>query len=300
MIKKIGLGALVLLVAALLWYLFLKPGDYTVNFKIKTNTGTAMQSLKSWSSSLDSTRIVSQEGLEQLTQEIKKGDSLYRLQWYFKPQQDSILQVSVDVTDTNNSLDNRLAVPFGTTVVAQNAEEMVAAFGEALYDHLQHIKITIEGEATTPATYYAYVPEQGIQIEKALGMMANYTLLSDVLIQNQVELNGPPFVEITSWNIYNDSISYRFAFPVKRSDRLPDHPIIKYDRMNAKKSLKAVYNGNYITSDRAWYALLEYAKEQGIKVDARPIEIFYNNPNMGGNELNWKAEIFMPIATEED
>jgi len=59
--------------------------------------------------------------------------------------------------------------------------------------------------------------------------------------------------------------------------------------------LKAIYNGNYITSDRAWYALLDYAAKNGIAVTGLPIEIFNNNPNMGTNELEWETEIFMPL-----
>ena len=65
------------------------------------------------------------------------------------------------------------------------------------------------------------------------------------------------------------------------------------------KALKATYNGNYITSDRAWYALLEHAERNAIKVSETPIEVFYNNPNFGGDELQWNAEIFMPLIDQE-
>ena len=125
--------------------------------------------------------------------------------------------------------------------------------------------------------------------------MQNYSLLSNVLIQNKVQLNGPPFVEVTEWNVQNDSIKYDFCFPIIRSERLPEHEIVKYKRVFAKKALKATYNGNYITSDRAWYVLLEKAKAMGKEIEMRPIEYFYNNPNMGGNELEWKAEVYMPL-----
>ena len=64
----------------------------------------------------------------------------------------------------------------------------------------------------------------------------------------------------------------------------------------AKKALMAIYNGNYITSDRAWYALLDYAEKNEIPITGLPLEIFYNNPNMGADEKNWKAEVFMPFA----
>jgi len=61
------------------------------------------------------------------------------------------------------------------------------------------------------------------------------------------------------------------------------------------KVIKATYNGNYITSDRAWYSLLQYAKNNNLEVSQHLLEIFYSNPNMGGDELDWKAEIFLPI-----
>jgi len=40
---------------------------------------------------------------------------------------------------------------------------------------------------------------------------------------------------------------------------------------------------------------MDYAEKNNLEVTGHPLEFFYNNPNMGGNELNWKAEIFMPL-----
>jgi len=41
--------------------------------------------------------------------------------------------------------------------------------------------------------------------------------------------------------------------------------------------------------------LLDYAENHDIVVDKKPLEVFYSNPNFGGDELQWEAEIFMPI-----
>jgi len=41
--------------------------------------------------------------------------------------------------------------------------------------------------------------------------------------------------------------------------------------------------------------MLNYAKKHDLKTIGEPIEFFYNNPNFGGNELEWKAEIFLPV-----
>ena len=64
--------------------------------------------------------------------------------------------------------------------------------------------------------------------------------------------------------------------------------------------MKAEFNGNYIFSDRAWYELRDYAEKKGLKVTDKPLEIFFNNPNMGGDELQWKADIYMPLAEDDD
>ena len=107
-------------------------------------------------------------------------------------------------------------------------------------------------------------------------------------------------IEVVNWNKENDSLEYNFSYPIIRSERLPMNTDIKYKRIFAKKALKAVYNGNYITSDRAWYRLIDYAKSNNIAVDSKPIEVFFNNPNLGGNELAWKAEIYLPLKEENN
>ena len=50
-----------------------------------------------------------------------------------------------------------------------------------------------------------------------------------------------------------------------------------------------------MTSDRAWYAIKNYAKNNAIEVLDTPIEVFLNNPNMGGNELDWTTHVYLPI-----
>ena len=37
------------------------------------------------------------------------------------------------------------------------------------------------------------------------------------------------------------------------------------------------------------------AENNNIKIDKKPLEVFYSNPNFGGDVLKWKAEIYMPI-----
>ncbi len=294
MAKKLlwlGLGALLL--AALL-YFFLLPSDYTVTFKANALPGTINQTIKAWNYEAKG-EIVDQEGLNFVEQRFTFGDSLHRYRWKIDQLTDTSSQVTLQIKDLEHSLKHRLQKPFQETEFQKRSAQTAQAFFDYLNDHIDLFKVKIDGITEIPSTYCAYVPLEGKQFDKARGMMDYYTLLSNVLYNNQVELNGTPLVEITEWDMENDSISYNFCFPIIRSDKLPLHPQIKYKRLFAKKAVKATYNGNYITSDRAWYALVNYAETNDLEYDLTPIEFFFNNPNAGGNELEWRADIYLPL-----
>ncbi len=104
-----------------------------------------------------------------------------------------------------------------------------------------------------------------------------------------------PIIIIDDWNLEKNTLNYKFGFQIKRKDSLPIDSLIKFGRTKSKKALKAIYNGNYIGSDKAWFALYEYANRHHIDIDRKPLEIFHDNPFIGGNELDWIAEIYLPI-----
>jgi effector-binding domain-containing protein len=293
--KKISAIIGFLTIGFLLWYFIIKPYDYLVTFKVKTTAGTINQSLKLWNTSLENSSPIQQENLKNLIQQIKIKDSTFNYDWSISSINDSISKVNVYVTDMDHSFANKISIPLGTTDFEKRTQNTITDFIGKLKEHLNKIRVRVIGIDSTRTTYCAYIPMKGLQIEKARGMMQNYSLLTSVLSAENIEMNGTPFVEITNWNTQNDSIAYNFCFPVIKSNSLPIDPLIKYKQYNGVKALKASYNGNYITSDRAWYALLEYAENNGIEIANKPLEVFYSNPNFGGDELQWEAQIYLPI-----
>ena len=293
--KKISAIIGFLTIGFLLWYFIIKPYDYLVTFKVKTTAGTINQSIKLWNTSLENSSPIQQENLKNLTQQIIVKDSTFNYDWSISSVNDSISKVNVYVTDMDHSFANKISIPLGTTDFEKRTQNTITDFIGKLKEHLNKIRVRVIGIDSTRTTYCAYIPMKGLQIEKARGMMQNYSLLTSVLSAENIEMNGTPFVEITNWNTQNDSIAYNFCFPVIKSDSLPIDPRIQYKQYSGVKALKASYNGNYITSDRAWYALLEYAENNGIEIANKPLEVFYSNPNFGGDELQWEAQIYLPI-----
>ena len=293
--KKIILTIFGVLSLLLLWYFFVKSHDYQVNFTIKALPGTINQSVKTWNKQLHSEFPIQQSSLNEFQQKLRFSDSTHIYNWNIKALNDSVSRVSIYATDPTHSFANKLKIPFVDTDFEKRTRKSILDFSEKLKEHLDTFKVTIVGEEDLKSTFCAYIEVKSTQYEKANGMMRNYPLLDGILSKNKVKLNGMPFVEVIDWNMNNDSITYNFCYPIIRSENLPVHPEMKYKRFFGKKTLKAIYNGNYITSDRAWYALINYAKKENIPVKETPIEYFFNNPNIGGNELKWKAAVHLPV-----
>ncbi len=289
------------LVIVLIWYFFIKESDYTINFKSNTFPATVNQSIKLWSNGLDNSLALKEIGdSNHLQQRLSIADSLHVYEWTIHALTDSTSSISVAITDSNlkNSLINRLTVPFVKSDFIKGAENRVYDFMTVLKEHVDNFKVTIVGIEEIPEKNLAYIPIEKSQIEKAKGMMENSTFIGQLLANNQIQLDGPPMLEVTSWDRKKDSLAYNFGYPILPNQTVPQNTEVQYKKLGKRKGIKAVYNGNYITSDRAWYVLLNYAEKNNIEVTALPIEIFYNNPNMGGNALSWKTEVYLPLANE--
>lgn len=303
MAKRIISIFLFLIIAALVWYLFLKPSDYIIRFETETFPGAVNQTIKLWDQTLDTVQSVTQgEDIYQLSQKVKFNDSIHSYFWDIESINESKSRVVVGIKDNNliNSINNRIQVPFSKTDFTKRSEKTVLDLMENLKDHISKFKVEIVGETESPSKYLAFVPLHVTQFQKAGGMMKNFNYLTGELFDRGVQFDGPPMVIVNEWDRVNDSIHYDFAQPIIRSEKLPIGTDIEYRRIFPKRALKAVYNGNYITSDRAWYALLDYAEKNNIEVEQKPIEVFFNNPNTGGDEISWKAEIYLPIKTDEE
>ncbi len=299
--KKTVIGILIVLLIAFVGYFIIYPYDYIIRFEANTFPGTINQSVKLWNKTAGvAGSPVVQEDLYHLEQQVQAGDSVHIYNWEITPLTENSSKVTVRIKDRDHSWKNKLLVPFTESKVERSGIKHVSDFVNDLQDHIDLFKVQIEGEAEMPSTFYAYVDLKTDQHGKAGGMMDTYMMLSDVLVRNNVTLNGPPMILVDQWDRKTDSLEYRFCFPIIRSDQLPQHPKIKYNRIFPKRALKATYNGNYITSDRAWYALLDYAESQGIEVEETPVEVFFNNPHMGGDALRWKAEVYLPLKEEAE
>ncbi|MFS4455080.1 hypothetical protein [Maribacter sp. 2304DJ31-5] len=129
-----------ILIAALTWYLFIKPYDYVIRFKSKTLPDTINQTLKAWDNASEEMTIVEQENGNSIEQQVAIDSIDYIYKWLITPTKDSMSQVKIYIKDSEHSLKNRMLIPFMETDIEKSAKEKVLDFITNLKNHTKTLK----------------------------------------------------------------------------------------------------------------------------------------------------------------
>lgn len=301
--KKIIIGFSAFLSLLLVWYLFLKETDYCVSFKVESATGTVFQGIQEWTAAQslkhkENYVILEKRNFDFIKQEMKKGNIQMEYTWNIKAINDSVTKVSVGIKDLNRSLYNKLTVPFSNTEFKQEQIKKITDFKQGISDHLKNFKVKIEGEGTSEETFVAYINLKSVLQEKAQTMIVSDADITGFLLNNKIKIIGKPYVEITNWDLEKEIVDFNYCFPIDKKTKIIKNDIVKFKTLPAINGLKATYYGNFRTSDRSWFALLDYAKQHGYKLENKPLEHFLSNPFNGGEELQWETKVIIPFASE--
>ena len=282
------------------WYLFIKESDYCVSFEVKTATGTVFQGINEWAS-IQSKRhkenytVVEKKDFDFIKQEMKKGNSKFEYVWDMESINDSITKVSVRIKEPNHSFYNRLTAPFWKTKFKTQQIEKIKNFKAGLENHIKNFKIEIDGEGSSEETFVAYISLKSVLQEKSQNIIGDDPSLTAFLFENHIKIMGRPYVEIVKWDLDKETLDFNYCFPVDKNAKIVGNSFVKFKKIAALKGLKATYFGDYRTSDRAWFALLDYAKKNGYKIRNAPLEHLLTNPYDGEDKRKWKTEIIIPF-----
>lgn len=290
-------GILFILIASGFWYLFGREYDYSINFKTSHPLSSVSYALQSYNYS-DFT-VSDQEvlSLRKIEQQGNLHSSPVLIHWNLETLNDSLTRVTADVKNLKSPVLTRLKLLFQEDPVQQGLKEEALLLRDNLEDLRNSFRVRIEGEASSPATTCACLTLENTVDLKAMEMVRSINYLSDFVFLNGLEPEGRPRVQVREWIIEDRFIEFDFCFPLKEGSVIPEDRIIFKKEIPSKPSLKATFNGNYTNSHYAWLRLLSYAEKRNLQVEKKPMEIFYNNPQMGGDPLQWEAEIYLPLAS---
>lgn len=301
--KKIIIACSAFLSLFLIWYLFIKETDYSISFKVNAATGTVFQGIQEWSNAQglkDSEKyvILEKRNFDFIKQEMTKKEVQMHYTWDITSINDSVTKVNVGIKDLNHSWYNKLTAPFFNTEFKQEQIKKITDFKKGLSEHLKNFKVRIDGEGESEETFVAYINLKSVLQEKARYMIANDALITGFLFENQIKIIGRPYLEIVKWDLDKETIDFNYCFPVEKPTNNIVNDVVKFKTLPVVKGLKATYYGNFRTSDRAWFALFDYAKKNNLKLDNKVLEHFLSNPFNGGEELQWETKIIIPFASK--
>ena len=298
--KKLFSVLVFILLGLGIWFFFIRSYDYEINFTTKTNRAHVYHqvvAVPSWDEfGKESVKITDTVLYNFIEQEIDKKDSPFILGWHFDKVSDTVTKIKVGVKSKEQSLKHRLKVIIGKSTLIKEVKENLIAFRSKIKDDQDRFKIHIDGIVESPAIHYLGMQVKSLRALKAGKMIEGNAILYPAIEDNNLVQNGKPFIKVHQWNPVSDEMTYEFGFPVKQNDSIAvANRDLFIAEIPAGKALKATYYGNYSRSDEAWFALLQYAETNNIKVSKQPLEIFYDNPMQGGDDKKWKAEVFLPI-----
>lgn len=301
--KKIGIFCSVALFLFLGWYFGIKASDYTITFTAKAASGTVFQGIQEWSTIQRQKRkehftVVEKNNFDFLKQQMTVGDTTYTYVWEITPLNDSVSKVSVGINEIGKSWYNKITAPFWPTKFKTEQIRKVKDLREGLNEHLKNLKVRIDGEGTSKPVYVAYIQLKSALQEKAQTMIGNDAAITGFLYTHKIKIVDRPYVEIVDWDLDKETIVFNYCFPIDPLTKAIADANVKFKTIPALKGIKATYYGNFRTSDRAWFALMDYAKKNDLKIKNIALEHFLANPFNGGNELEWETQIIMPYASE--
>ena len=302
--NKLKLLLAVVILSFLGWYFLLKQSDYTITFKVNAATGTISQGIMEWSTTQSKSQnelytLLEKRNYDFIKQQMKKGNQVMEYTWNMESINDSITNVIVGVKDLNHSFYNRLTAPFIPTKFRTEQIEKIKLFKTGLEDHIDDFKIRIDGEKSSEEIYVAYISLKSVLQEKAQTMIGYDADIVGYLDKNKIKIVGHrPYLEVTDWDHDKETVSFNYCFPIPKNTKYIPNSKVKFKTIPAMKGLQATYFGNYRTSDRAWFTLLDYAKRNNIKLQNTVLEHFLANPFLGGNELEWETKIIIPFASK--
>ena len=273
----------------------------------KYGPGTAFHEISEWKRfnagfSEDNITVIQGEPFKNLTQKVNSfSDSHIEFYWEFEKRNDSLTKVVLNVRDKDNSLGNRLDIlnPFVKSNFIDSLKQNLLAFRQRLKNEQTAYRIQISDSIViSPALDCICHISENIPVSgKAIEMVETIDILEDYILSRKLKLTGNPFVKIIKWNREENIIDFEFCFPVNLVQDIRPSEEVKFRQFPSSTALKAVFNGNYRLSHKAWFDLLYIAEEKDLKTQGLPLEVFFNNPNVESSpSTTWKAIIYLPIA----
>lgn len=293
------------LIGLFCWHFLIKTYQHKISFEIKDTPGVVYSNLSEWKSIKDlkdssQVEILKRIPFKQVVHKVTLKDSSFTYRWEFARTNDSITRVTAYISDNLHAFSQNLTAPFGGSNFIKRNTATVKDLAQEWISYRERYKLSEVNEAKRPATFCAYVSVVSEVSKKANSMRRSIADVMSYVNENNLDLTGEPFLQVTAWDQLEQTIAFDFCFPIKESDSLPASDRVEFKVAPAINGLKTSFNGNYNIADKAWYRILDYAEQNNIPIINLPTEVYMDDPHSGTDAITWEAQVFMPIKSQKD
>ncbi|MFC6861077.1 hypothetical protein [Zunongwangia atlantica] len=292
--KKVLLGLFIVgLVGISIWYFAVKPYDYSIAFTTTTPSGIIYEKIQHWRySSFSNAEIIDENLNKQVKHKLNFNDKSLIIDWEINRLNDSVNKIKAVVSHPEDVISSRFSLLIGKIKEQDSLKKELEIIRKSLEEDKSNYSIEIIGEAKAPKTDCACISLKGQLQQKAMLMMTNIGYLSDYILEHDLEMPAKPRVLVKNWDKETNEIKFDFCFPIIKKEGLPESDKIKLKTLPSFNAMHVVFNGNYLFTHYGWYKLQDYAKSKGLQLSEQVLEVFNDNPEMGGNSIEWKTDIY--------
>jgi effector-binding domain-containing protein len=157
-------------------------------------------------------------------------------------------------------------------------------------------EITVNGITEYGGGFYLYKTTNAKDSNISQKMAEQFGSLMAYITQNNIAMAGMPLTIYNEMNPENGTVIMSNGLPVNQKIEVAKDSDISCGYMQKTKVLKTTLKGNYTYLADAWDVALKYIAENNlVQSDAKPFEIYTNDPGDFPNPADWITEIYIPI-----
>jgi len=128
------------------------------------------------------------------------------------------------------------------------------------------------------------------EISAKLGEL--YPKLMSCILENEIEMTGPPFAKYYSWDPEGDT-ELEAGVPVNAEVECEGD--IEFVELPACKVVTVLHTGPYESLAPVYDAIQKYIDEKGLKINGAVWEVYLTDPNAEPDPNKYQTQVYFPV-----
>jgi len=254
--------------------------------------------------SITTTKAIPDSTIEQeLTYVAKYTETKSDIYWKFNK-----IEEGTKVTwgiQGNQSFMEKLAFAFTDSSYTQMMRPMISEGLEKLklvtLDKMESYSINVDGVTQFGGGFYMYTTTASKISQIQLKMRDMFTEVSRYMKNNNISIQGDPFVIYNEWDEQNNNAIYSAGRFTPSLVITPAESPVLNGMMPVQKVVKTSLKGNYKNLKEAWDEAYTYLEKNNLQAtpDSHPFEVYKTNPEITLNPAKWITEIYIPVSDKQ-